>query len=50
MALEAQYKLAEYEKLQAIVDAKQLESAHIAQKVDIVDIWFALRHFVNTSP
>ncbi|KAJ8012827.1 hypothetical protein DPEC_G00046920 [Dallia pectoralis] len=30
------YKLAEYEKLQAIVAAKRLESAHILQKVNIV--------------
>ncbi|XP_070979474.1 coiled-coil domain-containing protein 148-like [Oncorhynchus clarkii lewisi] len=29
----SKYKPAEYEKLQAIVDAKQLQSAHIAQKV-----------------
>jgi hypothetical protein len=42
----SKYKPAEYEKLQAIVDAKLLQSAHIAQKVDILD-FFTLRRFWN---
>ena len=45
----SKYKPAEYEKLQAIVDAKQLQSAHIAQKVDILD-FFTLRRFMNIGP